>query len=204
MTKAVEESLDVLNRLGEPLPSDPQKYHIFIDFVRTKQLLRGKTNEMILRMPLMTEPDKIATSQILNLMIPSTFRTRPLLFALVVLRLVRLSMMHGVCAVSAVGFGYYGSILCAFSNDIDDGCRYGQLALSLLDKFKTKEWTPRVYLGVYGHIGSYKLPLQEMYPHLDRAQQIAFETGDTEVKNQSVLVSCVLQWDHLLTNSAAS
>ena len=148
MTEAVEESLDVLNRLGETLRSEPRKYHVFIDVVRTVRLLRGKTNEMILRMPLMTDSGKIATSQILNLMFPSTFRTRPLLFALVVLKLVRLTMRHGLNAVSAVGFGYYGSILCAFSGNIADGWRYGQLALSLLDKFQTKERTPRLYLGV--------------------------------------------------------
>jgi len=181
MAEAVEESLDVLDRLGEPLPSDPTRRNVLFAFWRTKRLLRGKTSEMILRMPLMTNPDKMATSQILNLMFPSTFRTRPLLFALVVLRLVRLTMKFGLNAVSAVGFGYYGSILCAFSGSIDEGYRYGQVALALLDKFHTKEWIPRVYLGVYGHIGSYKLPLQEMYTHLERAQQIGLETGDIEV-----------------------
>jgi hypothetical protein len=56
----------------------------------------------------------------------------------------------------------------------------------LLDKFHAKEWIPRVYLGVFGHAGSYKLPLQEMYPHIEYAQKIAFETGDIEVSKSVI------------------
>lgn len=80
-----------------------------------------------------------------------------------------------------MGFGFYGSLLCSITGNIGEGDRFGELALALLDKFHAKEWIPRVYLGVFGHAGSYKLPLQEMYPHIEYAQKIAFETGDIEV-----------------------
>lgn len=182
MKEAIEESLSIMDRLGGPLPTNPRKRDVVLAFWRTRRLLKSKTNEMILRMPLISDPNMCAMSQILNLMFSSTFRARPLLFALVVLKLVRVTMKFGLSAVSAVGFGHYGSILCAFSGSIEEGLRYGQLALSLLDKFNAKEWLPRTYLGVYGHIGTYKFPLQEMYPHLKQAQQIALQTGDTMVR----------------------
>ena len=184
--EAVEESLAVLAELGEPLPPNPKTRQVLFQFMATQRLLKGKTNEIILRMPCMTNSDKIAASQILNLAFPSTYRSRPLLFALIVLRLVRLTMRYGLSTVSAVGFGFYGSLLCSITGNIGEGDRFGELALALLDKFHAKEWIPRVYLGVFGHAGSYKLPLQEMYPHIEYAQKIAFETGDIEVSKSVI------------------
>lgn len=85
MTEAVEESLQVLNHLGERFPSNPTRFHIARELVRVWRLLRGKTNEMILRMPPMRDPDKVATMQVLNLLFPGAYRTRPKLWGVIVL-----------------------------------------------------------------------------------------------------------------------
>lgn len=65
--EAVEESLAVLAELGEPLPPNPKTRQVLFQFMAAQRLLKGKTNEIILRMPCMTNSDKIAASQILNL-----------------------------------------------------------------------------------------------------------------------------------------
>ena len=96
MTKAVEESLQVLQHLGERFPPNPTRFHIGRELMRVWRLLKGKTNEMILRMPQMTDPDKIATMQVLNLLFPGAYRTRPKLWGVIVLRLVRLTLLYGL------------------------------------------------------------------------------------------------------------
>lgn len=182
MTEAVDESLQVLHHLGETFPSEPTRFHIGRELSRVWRLLKNKTNEMILRMPLMTDPDKLATVQILNLLFPGAYRTRPKLWGLIVLRLVRLTLLYGLSPVSAVGFAFYAAISSMISRDIDGSSRYGELALSLLEKFQAREWIPRVYLGVYGHTSSYKYFLRDVYPKFDEAHQVGLETGDIEVR----------------------
>jgi predicted ATPase len=77
-TEATDEGLDVLYHLGEKFPSRPRVHHFLIEFMRTQRLLRGKTNEMILRMPLMQNVDKIAAAQMLSLVISTAYYTNPI------------------------------------------------------------------------------------------------------------------------------
>ena len=41
-------------------------------------------------------------------------------------------------------------MLCTAIGKFDESFRYGQLALDLLKKFRTKEYLPRVFAAVYG------------------------------------------------------
>jgi hypothetical protein len=48
MAEAVAEGLDVLNLLGKTFPSMPKKYHVIVEAVQTRRLLRRKTSDRIL------------------------------------------------------------------------------------------------------------------------------------------------------------
>jgi predicted ATPase len=181
MTEAVNESLYVLHHLGEHFPANPKRRHIGRELMRTWRLLKGKTNESILRIPVMTDPNKLATLQILNLLFPGAYRTRPKLWGLIIIRIVRLTLLYGLSPVSAVGFAFYAAISSMITKDVAGSYRYAEVALALVDKFRAKEFIPRVYLGVYGHTSSYKFFLRDMYPKLLHAHQVGLETGDTEV-----------------------
>ena len=195
MSEAVEESLEVLDHLGETFPAQPRRYHIAREMIRVWRLLKGKTNEMILRMPLMTNPDKIAVVQILNLLFPGAYRTRPKLWGLIVLTVVRLTMLYGLTPASAVGFAFYAAISSMVTGDIDGSYRYGELALALVDKLHAKQWIPRVYLAVYGHPSSYKYYLRDVYPQFQLAHTLGLQTGDTEVGIAPYLAVLVLAVD---------
>lgn len=161
-----------MNHLGEKFPSEPTRLHIGRELMKVWRLLRGKTNEMILRMPLMTDPDKIAIVQILNVLFPGAYRTRAKLWGLIILRLVQLTLLHELTLVTAVGFAFYAAISSIINQDVDGSYHYAELALAMLDKFQAREWVPRVYLGVYGHTSSYKYFLRDVYPKFEEAHQI--------------------------------
>lgn len=182
MTEALSEGLGILRHLGEKFPSRPRKYHVAIEFLRTKRLLQGKTNELILRMPLMKIAGKVAAMQMLNLIFPVAYHMNRILFMLINLRLVRLTMKYGLSAISTVGFAAYSVMLVTVSQNKDEGFRYCQLALELLDKFRTKEYIPRVYYFVYGEALTFKYDVQKLYTYLLRAYQIGLESGDIEVR----------------------
>ena len=64
----------------------------------------------------------------------------PELCPIVVFRMVRISINHGVCDVSAFAFGCYGAWLVNPSNsDYEKGYRMGKVALSQLSRLNTKE-----------------------------------------------------------------
>ncbi len=183
MTEAVKEGLDVLGHLGVTFPSKATKLHIVKEYLRTKSLLRGKTDQMILRKPLMENPDEVATVHMLNLMFSNALHTNPSLAILIIFKLIQLTMVNGLTTVSAVGFAMYGPVICLNSRNKEEGFRYGQLALALLDKFQAKEWIPRVYVSVYGDLMSYKRHLRESCPYLKHAHSVGLETGDYEVRH---------------------
>lgn len=181
ITEALEEGLDILRHLGENFPYKKlRKYHAVIEFVRTKRLLRGKTNEMILRMPPMENPDKIAAMQMLNLIFPNAFHVEPVLFVLIALRLVRLSERFGLTAVSSVGFAAYSSFVANFNKDKTEGYRYSDLSLQLIGKFRAREFMPRVYFFLYSETMTHKYDLRTLCSHLYRGYQVGLETGDIE------------------------
>ena len=51
----------------------------------------------------------------LNLIFLYTFFCRPNLTFLIAARMVKLTIEHGVSAVSSVGFGYFGTMLCRYA-----------------------------------------------------------------------------------------
>ena len=181
MLEAVQEGMDVLRHLGVAFPKKTRTSHMVVEFVKTRRMLK-KTDEMILRMPYMTDPDVIAAMQMLNVVFPNVFKTDQKLSFLVATKMIQLTMQHGLCAISSVGFALYGMLLVSFSEMSDEGWRYGQLSLALLDKFEAREWLPRVYFGVYGNINRLKTPLKELFGPLQHAYSVGMATGDIEVR----------------------
>jgi predicted ATPase len=110
--EAIENGLTTLRHLGEKLPSNPSVAQLLFSMWRTKRLLRNRSNAAILRLPAMTDVEKVAAMQILNLIYFSAHVARPLLAGVVAARMIRLTMTHGVCVVSSVGFGFYAMQLC--------------------------------------------------------------------------------------------
>lgn len=180
MREALEEALDVLGNLGEHFPSTPRLHNVVIELTRTRRLFRSKTNEMILRLPLMKNTDKVAALQILNLIFPVTYRTNPMLTGLVTSRMLQLTLRFGLNAISTVAFASFGSMLASFYKNKDDAYRCSDLAMELLERFETKEYIPRLHVFVYAEILPYKTPLRELCPYLLQAFHTGIETGDIQ------------------------
>jgi hypothetical protein len=67
-------------------------------------------------------------------------------------------------------------------NDYDEGYRYGDLALKLLDSLQCPELTSRTYSCVHGFLKCYKEPLRDALKPLDDAYRLNIITGDVEVR----------------------
>jgi len=161
MLEAIALGIQVLRTLGESFPTKTRIIYLLVEITRTKMGLRGKTDEDLLSLPDIRDPGKIAAMGILNLLTTFAFQTRPDLFPFIVLRMINLSLKHGMCAIAAPGFAFYGLLLCALG-EVEEGYRFGQFSLRLLERFQRArtEWLPRVYLVTHGMVGIWKQPLR--------------------------------------------
>ena len=189
-TDAINLSLELLKQLGESFPREPAKRHIAAEYLKTRHLLKGKSNEMLARYFTIADPQKTAAMKILNVSFSAFYVEQPILAALVAMRMVHITLQAGVCNYSCVGFATYGMLLCGFLGNIQEGTRFGELSLKLLDRFEAKEFIPRVYVAVYGFIFCWTRPVE--FEQLLRGYRVGLETGDIEVRERVfVCVVCV-------------
>ena len=91
---------------------------------------------------------------------------------------VNLSMKYGNSAISPTGYGMWALILCGVVGDIDTGYKFGQLALSLLEKFDSKEIQAGTIFVVNADVKHYREHIKETLIPLESAYSIGLETGD--------------------------
>jgi predicted ATPase len=98
--EALRLGMDGLRILGERFPRKSHTANSLLELIRVKRLLRGKSNEQLLKLPLMEDEDKLTCMQILQLMFLPAALHDPMIFALVILRTVKLTLRHGLSAIS--------------------------------------------------------------------------------------------------------
>lgn len=111
--QAIEIGLATLKELGEELPSNPSATQLAISMWRVKRLPQGMSDTSLMRLPVMKTSRKVAAMQMLILIWLSALYSRPLLMAATIaVRMAKLTVTYGKCAVSCVGFGFYAMPLC--------------------------------------------------------------------------------------------
>lgn len=177
---AVDTALDTLKMLGVSLPSNPTKFSIMIGLIRNKIEVGGKQIEDLAFLPLMTDPYKLAAMRILIAVIPAAFMINPMLFPLIVFKMVNLSFQYGNSPLSALGYVNYGMLLCGVLSNIDSGYQFGKLAVTLVEQFAAKELKAKVDFNFNNFIRHWKEHIKETKQPFLEAFHSALATGDIE------------------------
>ena len=83
--------------------------------------------------------DTQVAMQFLNETLSMAYHSKPLLLSMLIFRMIKLSIDHGTCELSSIGFCGYGALLVSDSfGDFDGGYRYGQIGVDLMRKFKAE------------------------------------------------------------------
>jgi predicted ATPase len=129
--EAVRVGLEILGLLGVRLPERPRTAHIVKALLATRLALAGKRAEDLSNLPEMTDPHTLAAMWILVATTGAAFTGAPLLVPILICAMVGLSVRHGNGPRSAAGYAGYGGLLCAGAGSIDNGYRFGTLAVRL-------------------------------------------------------------------------
>ena len=190
LREAIETGLAILKLLGVKIPTNPSKLDVLFGFVRTKLILAGKQIENLLALPEMTAPDKKATMQILNIMISAAYLGAPNLMPLLTFKGVSLSVKYGNTFSSPVMYAFYGLTLCGFLGDIESGYRFGNLALRVLERLKTRNVEARTVMVVNYFIRHWREHPQQTLQALLDGYSTGRKTLELEYAGYCAIVYC--------------
>ena len=177
-SSAIETGLEVLKLLGICFPETPNQSDIQAGMEKTFASLNQRNPLELADISVMSDRSKLAALRILNCVFPCAYQAAPQLLPLLVMEQVNLSIEYGNSAISPTGYGMWGLILCGIVGDIDTGYKFGQLALSLLERFNSKEIQAGTIFVVNADIRHYREHLNKSLVSLESAYLIGLETGD--------------------------
>ena len=175
--EAIKRGVHVLGLLKANVPRTVGPVRVVLLYKRITRLLRNKSIEELLDLPIMTDPIHLGTMKVLNISYVYAFVVDPRLASLIALRLVELTLKHGLCAMSATGFAFFGILKCLVVGSIEEGYRCAILANSVLQRFQAPEWLPRVLVAT-GLINTSILPMRECITPLQKSHHLGIATGD--------------------------
>jgi histidine kinase len=177
---AIEAGLRGLQELGLPLSFRPEEAEIGRELGEAQRLQGGRPPAELLGAPELDDPVRRAQLELLALLFaPSYFIGNQGLCTLVTLKMVNLSLEHGVCDVSCQGFALYGITLGSGLGNFRAGFEFGELALKLADRFNSGPMKCLATFDFPTFVCHWRKHLLFGQEYLRRAQAIGAETGET-------------------------
>jgi PAS domain S-box-containing protein len=182
--------LDILALLGIDLPKDPEPTEIPLTFEQTQLALQGKRIQDLIDLPDMTDPQKLAATQILLKLCPSAYMVTPVLLPLITFKQIQLALEYGNASTHTHAYANYGLILCGVMRELESGAEFGELALNLLEKLDAKPFKAMTLFVESCFIKHWKKHVKEtLKPFLD-SYFSGLETGDLEHAGYSAQRYC--------------
>ncbi len=173
---AVESALDALRMFGLDMPARPSDSEIRAEYEQIWRNLADRPIESLLDLPRTAEPEVHALFRVLAALLDPAYLTDPSLFALVVCKVVNLTLTHGMTEVSTLAFGWFGWILCYAFRRYQDGYRFATLAVDLVERRGFAD-SVKVRLAM-AVVLSWTKPLAASIAYLRKAYRLGVETGD--------------------------
>jgi len=183
--KATEKAISILSKLGEEFSTFYSESDNIKLIEHTKMMLGKYTDESLLNHKLMEDPSKIMAMKFLARLELMTAYTRPSWQPIVTIKMVRISISHGMSPKSPIGFTYYGMLLTKLG-DIRDGCRYAKIGRKLLDRPGAKEVAGEV-ISIGTSVMCFVEPAQCANESHLLAYAAAMSSGDTRNAMMSIV-----------------
>jgi predicted ATPase len=138
ISDSIQLGLSILNQLGCELPTTSTKTSTMSLIKRTQENLSTLPDSVLLNYKQMTDSRHIMAMKCLAKLEFPTLQVSPELQPIVNLKMVEMTINHGMCDSSPVGFAYFASMLTK-CGEMRDGYRFAKLAKTLLHQVGSKE-----------------------------------------------------------------
>jgi predicted ATPase/signal transduction histidine kinase len=127
-------------------------------------------------LPPLTDPEQLSALRILQYLAAAAVTTQIPLYQVAICRMVQISLTHGNSSYAAYAYVAYGTILSSSQGNILAGCAFGELALSVGDRFHALSGVTQFsYWGLLAH---WTHPLILCQKNLKAAFRNCCETGE--------------------------
>ena len=132
--RGVEVCLEYQRRGGVHWRSHPTQNEVRQEYERIWQQLGRRSIEELIHLPLMSDPESRASLDVLTEVVTPALFTDENLLALVICRMVNLSLEYGNSDGSCFAYVWFGMILGPHFGDYGAGFRFGRLGYELVEK----------------------------------------------------------------------
>jgi predicted ATPase/signal transduction histidine kinase/tRNA A-37 threonylcarbamoyl transferase component Bud32 len=188
LKEALEVGLHALDLLGFSIPQNPNSIkYLKSQIQRNLNRLGVKNIEDLALQPEMSDPHQLATMRILINMISAAYLVQPALYPLIILKMVNFCLKYGNSPLAAYAYIAHSILLCLFFNDIEAGHKFGQLAVTLVERYQASELYCKIYQLYGSFVNIWKEPIGNSIKLLSPAFKIGLETGDIEYAAFAIL-----------------
>jgi predicted ATPase/signal transduction histidine kinase len=176
--QAVVSGLTCLRLFGIDLPAHPTLEQVQAEYEMVWVTLNWRPTEDLIDLPMITDPELQATMEVLSFLTPPAYFTDFHLFCLLVCRMVKVSMQHGMSGASALSYSLLGVfILGPIFHRYKEGYRFAKLACDLVEKHGFIAYQAKVYHAM-GTVAFWTQPIETGIDCMRATFRTAIETGD--------------------------
>jgi predicted ATPase/GAF domain-containing protein/signal transduction histidine kinase len=165
---------------GAALPTDPAAIGAAIGekFGAVMAALGGRPYEVLLDLPAMECPHKLALVQTLFTSIPSTYQTSQDMAALMILEATSLALEHGNSPLSSYFHVMFGIVVAVATKDVDARYRLGRVGIELNERLGVGavEGASRFVFGAL--VSHWSRPYAESLDSFRRSLKASLDVGD--------------------------
>jgi predicted ATPase/signal transduction histidine kinase len=134
LPQAVRTALECLRELGMELPESPTPAQLMAEYEDMRRVQGEQAIESLVDLPVMRDPELLAAMCTLVKLGPASFLIEGLLFPMLVCRISKLSLQHGVSEFSVHGLAGLASFMGPGMQRFDEGERWARLAIALAER----------------------------------------------------------------------
>ncbi|MGP1386440.1 MAG: PAS domain S-box protein [Thainema sp.] len=190
LKEALKTGSEALKLLGLDFIENPSQADVERELKSTTALLAEREIEDLTNLPKMTAPEPLAAMYILANIMGVSYTVSSELMMLIACKMVNLSINYGNATWSPQSYAAYGFVLCGSVQDIELGYKFGQLALSLVERLDTKKGKAKALQIFSENVMHWKVHLRKVIPVLVDAYQSGVETGDFEFAGYALYGTC--------------
>jgi predicted ATPase len=196
MNESIRVGLDVLRKLGVPVPRRIGLFLNIKELVTTRKMLKRFSCEDILRLRPLRKWQKVAALQIINLVFPAVLRSQPEYALFLTAKTIKITLRDGLSPLSAVLFSMFSMILCNPVGAVEEGIRCEEIGYRIFEKFQANDLRSRMFCIRFAYLKPYTDPMSKWLPGLVAGMNAGMSTGDIEM---AFINSFVYSFDGILS-----
>ncbi len=176
--RGVEVCLEYQRFRGVHWSPHPTQNEVRQEYEQIWQQLGSRSIEELVELPLMNDPECLATLNVLTEVVTPALFTDENLLALVICRMVNLSLEHGNSDGSCFAYVWLGMLLGPIFSDYRAGFRFGRLGYELVEKRGLHRYQARAYMSFGNLVMPWTKHIQTGRDLVRRAFDAANKIGD--------------------------